>query len=95
MRLAVAWAGGGVSGFPERRHGEAEAVSRLAPTDTVESIRQDALDITDRFTLVLGGRWDYSAREGNVDNFSPVGPPTRAAQPARRSGRNWATLRQA
>lgn len=40
---------------------------------------EDALDVTEKFTLVLGGRWDYSTREGSVDNFSPVGAPTQSA----------------
>jgi iron complex outermembrane receptor protein len=34
---------------------------------------ENQFDATDDFTLVVGGRWDYSGRQGNVQNFSPVG----------------------
>jgi iron complex outermembrane receptor protein len=37
---------------------------------------EDQLDATDDLTLVLGGRWDYSGRQGNVQNFGPAGAPT-------------------
>lgn len=40
---------------------------------------EDALDLTENFTLVLGARWDYSTRQGSIQNFSPVGPPTQTA----------------
>jgi iron complex outermembrane receptor protein len=37
---------------------------------------EDQLDATDDLTLVVGGRWDYSGRQGNVQNFGPAGAPT-------------------
>lgn len=40
---------------------------------------EDQLDATDNLTLVFGGRWDYSGRQGNIQNFSPVGLPTQTA----------------
>jgi iron complex outermembrane recepter protein len=43
---------------------------------------EDALDATKDFTLVIGGRWDYSGRQGNVQNFSPIGAPTQTAPSA-------------
>ncbi len=43
---------------------------------------EDQFDASDDFTLVVGGRWDYSGRQGNVQNFSPVGPPTQTAPSA-------------
>lgn len=40
---------------------------------------EDALDLTEKFTVVLGARWDYSTRQGTVNNYAPVGPPTQTA----------------
>jgi iron complex outermembrane receptor protein len=37
---------------------------------------EDQLDATDDLTIVVGGRWDYSGRQGNVQNFGPAGAPT-------------------
>ncbi|MGH7230262.1 MAG: TonB-dependent receptor domain-containing protein, partial [Nitrospiraceae bacterium] len=38
---------------------------------------EDQFDATDRFTLVVGGRWDYSGRQANVENYGPASfPPT-------------------
>ncbi len=36
---------------------------------------ENALDATNELTIVLGGRWDYSGRQGNVQNFGPAGNP--------------------
>jgi iron complex outermembrane receptor protein len=36
---------------------------------------EDAFDATENFTLVIGGRWDYSSRQANVENFGPAGNP--------------------
>lgn len=40
---------------------------------------EDQFDVTEHLTLVVGGRWDYSGRQGNVQNFSPVGAPIQTA----------------
>jgi iron complex outermembrane receptor protein len=40
---------------------------------------ENATDLTDKFTLVLGARWDYSTRQGTIQNFAPVGIPTQTA----------------
>lgn len=40
---------------------------------------EDALDATEQLTLVFGGRWDYSGRQANVQNFTFVGAPTQTA----------------
>lgn len=40
---------------------------------------EDQFDATEHLTLVVGGRWDYSGRQGNVQNFSPVGAPIQTA----------------
>jgi iron complex outermembrane receptor protein len=40
---------------------------------------EDQFDATEMLTLVIGGRWDYSGRQGNVQTFSPVGPPIQTA----------------
>jgi iron complex outermembrane receptor protein len=36
---------------------------------------EDAFDATPNFTIVVGGRWDYSGRQANVQNFGPAGTP--------------------
>jgi iron complex outermembrane receptor protein len=36
---------------------------------------EDALDATDKLTVVVGGRWDYSGRQGTVQSFGPAGNP--------------------
>jgi iron complex outermembrane receptor protein len=36
---------------------------------------EDALDATKNLTIVVGGRWDYSGRQANVQNFGPAGNP--------------------
>ncbi len=36
---------------------------------------EDALDATKDFTIVLGGRWDYSGRQANIQNYGPAGNP--------------------
>ena len=40
---------------------------------------EDALDATEQLTLVLGGRWDNSGRQANIQNFTFVGAPTQTA----------------
>lgn len=40
---------------------------------------ENAFDATEKFTLVVGGRWDNSGRQANVQNFSAVGAPTQTA----------------
>ena len=40
---------------------------------------ENATDLTEKFTLVLGARWDYSTRQGTSQNFAPVGIPTQTA----------------
>ncbi|MGH7205784.1 MAG: TonB-dependent receptor family protein [Nitrospiraceae bacterium] len=38
---------------------------------------EDQFDATEMLTLVIGGRWDYSGRQGNVQTFGPAAfPPT-------------------
>ncbi len=61
--------------------GSAGALTQSAALQTlyVGVYGEDALDLTERFTLVLGARWDYSTRQGTVQNFAPVGPPTQSA----------------
>lgn len=36
---------------------------------------EDAFDVVDDLTIVLGIRWDYSGRQANVQNFGPAGNP--------------------
>ncbi|MCC2640862.1 MAG: putative TonB-dependent receptor [Nitrospira sp.] len=36
---------------------------------------EDAFDATEDFTVVIGGRWDYTGRQATVDNFGPAGNP--------------------
>ncbi|HXF91588.1 MAG TPA: TonB-dependent receptor [Nitrospiraceae bacterium] len=43
---------------------------------------EDQFDATERLTLVVGGRWDYSSRQGNVQNFGPVGFPATQTTPS-------------
>ncbi|GIW54832.1 MAG: hypothetical protein KatS3mg082_1236 [Nitrospiraceae bacterium] len=43
---------------------------------------EDQFDATERFTLVVGGRWDYSSRQGNVQNFGPAGFPATQTTPS-------------
>lgn len=61
--------------------GSAGALTQHAALQTfyVGVYGENATDLTDRFTLVLGARWDYSTRQGTIQNFAPVGPPTQAA----------------
>ncbi|CAI4030521.1 TonB-dependent receptor [Nitrospira tepida] len=36
---------------------------------------EDQFDATEALTIVLGGRWDYSGRQANIQNFGPAGNP--------------------
>jgi len=36
---------------------------------------EDAFDATKDFTIVFGGRWDYTGRQATVDNYGPAGNP--------------------
>lgn len=36
---------------------------------------EDQFDATEALTLVAGGRWDYSGRQGTIQNFGPAGNP--------------------
>jgi iron complex outermembrane receptor protein len=36
---------------------------------------EDSLDVTNDLTVIVGGRWDYSGRQANVQNFGPAGNP--------------------
>ncbi|WP_447984741.1 TonB-dependent receptor family protein [Nitrospira sp. Nam74] len=47
---------------------------------------EDALDATEKLTLIVGGRWDYSARQGTVQNFGPAGNPFDPATPSTLQG---------
>jgi iron complex outermembrane receptor protein len=48
----------------------------------VGTYAEDALDATENLTLVVGGRWDYSARQANVQNFGPAAFPPTQTQPS-------------
>ena len=39
-------------------------------TFNMGSFAEDQFDATEAFTLIVGGRWDYSAREADAQNFS-------------------------
>lgn len=43
---------------------------------------EDQFDATEDVTLVVGGRWDHSARQGNVQNFGPTGFPATQTTPS-------------
>jgi iron complex outermembrane recepter protein len=43
---------------------------------------EDALDATEKLTLVLGGRWDYSGRQATVENYGPAGNPANRNVPS-------------
>ncbi len=47
---------------------------------------EDQFDATDALTLVIGGRWDYSGREGTIGNFGPAGNPFNPSIPSTPSG---------
>ena len=36
---------------------------------------EDSLDATQNLTIVVGGRWDNTGRQANVQNFAPAGNP--------------------
>ncbi|MEX5215295.1 MAG: TonB-dependent receptor [Nitrospiraceae bacterium] len=36
---------------------------------------EDQFDATETLTVVAGGRWDYSGRQGTIQNFGPAGNP--------------------
>lgn len=40
---------------------------------------ENALDIHEDLTILVGGRWDYMGRQGVLQNYSPVGAPTQNA----------------
>ncbi len=48
---------------------------------------EDAFDATKDFTIVVGGRWDYSGRQATVDNFGPAGNPFNPIRLPRRAAR--------
>ncbi|MER3423310.1 MAG: hypothetical protein C4293_08860, partial [Nitrospiraceae bacterium] len=43
---------------------------------------EDALDATEKLTLVVGGRWDYSGRQANDQSFGPTGKPADPTTPS-------------
>ncbi|ULA60085.1 MAG: hypothetical protein LZF60_210001 [Nitrospira sp.] len=43
---------------------------------------EDAFDATKDFTIVVGGRWDYTGRQATVDNYGPAGNPFNPATPS-------------
>ncbi|MDP2384013.1 MAG: TonB-dependent receptor [Nitrospirota bacterium] len=47
----------------------------FARTTYFGAYAEDSLDATKDFTIVIGGRWDNSGRQANVQNFSPAGNP--------------------
>ena len=47
---------------------------------------EDAFDVTRDLTLVIGGRWDYSGRQANIQNFGPAGNPFIAETPSTLTG---------
>ena len=49
---------------------------------------EDAFDATKDFTIVLGGRWDYTGRQATVDNFGPAGNPFNPNTPSTPTGTN-------
>jgi iron complex outermembrane receptor protein len=57
----------------------AETQNAFLRTTYFGTYAEDQLDLTERFTVVVGGRWDYSNRKGIVQGFSPVGAPTQNA----------------
>lgn len=51
----------------------AETQNAFLRTTYFGTYAEDQLDLTERLTVVVGGRWDYSNRKGIVQAFSPVG----------------------
>lgn len=49
---------------------------------------EDAFDATKDFTIVIGGRWDYTGRQATVDNFGPAGSPFNPNTPSSPTGTN-------
>jgi hypothetical protein len=49
---------------------------------------EDAFDATKDFTIVIGGRWDYTGRQATVDNFGPAGNPFNPNTPSVPTGTN-------
>lgn len=47
----------------------------FARTTYFGAYAEDSLDATKDLTIVVGGRWDYSGRQANVQNFGPAGNP--------------------
>lgn len=47
---------------------------------------EDAFDATKDFTIVVGGRWDYTTRQATVDNYGPAGNPFNPTTPSTLSG---------
>ena len=47
----------------------------FARTTYFGAYAEDSLDATKDFTIVVGGRWDNSGRQANVQNFGPAGNP--------------------
>lgn len=47
----------------------------VSPDNLFRCYAENALDATNELTIVLGGRWDYSGRQGTVQNFGPAGNP--------------------
>jgi iron complex outermembrane receptor protein len=47
---------------------------------------EDAFDATKDFTIVVGGRWDYTTRQATVDNYGPAGNPFNPATPSTLTG---------
>jgi iron complex outermembrane receptor protein len=62
---------------PVNINGNAGTITQNAFLRTTYSgiYAENGLDATNKLTLVLGGRWDYSGCQGNVQNFGPAGNP--------------------
>ncbi len=43
---------------------------------------EDQFDATENLALVVGGRWDSSSRQGNMQNFGPAGFPATQTTPS-------------
>ncbi len=59
-----------------------------AKTTYFGAYAEDAFDATKDFTIVLGGRWDYTGRQATVDNFGPAGSPFNPTTPSTLTGTN-------
>jgi iron complex outermembrane receptor protein len=54
----------------------------FARTTYFGAYAEDSLDATKDFTVVIGGRWDYSGRQANVQNFDPASFPAGSTTPS-------------